>query len=249
MELALYPFKTMRITQRHDEGNHLAHWKPFKYCSDKPFDEALDDGGRSYFYPYNDFKIEDKFGSQESGYNVRLVSVNKLKIPYKSEPDYLKITLTHLNRDDYEKIRVGQVIHKKEMIIREGTSGKASGNHFHVTANLGKYYGFKKNGNGKWCFVYEKALTPTEAFYLDETLTDVKNKKGYNFISVNYKLGSVSDEVEKIDKYLSDKIQGNYYGYYTSSGIKAFQEIKNLNPSGEVDLKTFEKLLDEGVQL
>ena len=249
MEVALYPFDYIRITQRHDEGNHLPHWKPFKKCSDKPWDEALEDGGRGYFVPKNDFKIEEKHGSESSGYSLRLISVNKLKIPFKESPDYLKITLTHLNKDDFDKVKVGQIIHKNEKIAREGTSGKASGNHFHCTANIGKYYGFKKNGNDKYCFVYEKSLTPTEAFYIDTTKTKILSTKNYIFKNVNINIGSVSNEVEKTNLFLSKKILGNYYGFYTEGGIKSFQKINKLSETGNIDLKTFEKLLDNGVKL
>ena len=37
----------------------------------------------------------------------------------------------------------------------EGTDGNATGNHFHITANIGKYYGLLQNNNGKWCYTYE----------------------------------------------------------------------------------------------
>ena len=179
-EYAIYPFEFMRITQRHDEGNHLAHWSPFKNYSDKPFDEATEDGGRGYFVPKNDYRIVEKSGNQNNGYNVRLETVNPVIIPYQENPVILEVTLTHLKSDDWNKLYNGQIIHKGEKIIREGTSGSASGNHLHCTANFGKYYGFKQNGNGKWCFAYDKALTPTEAFFIDESV-NVLNNKGYNF--------------------------------------------------------------------
>lgn len=180
MEYAVYPFEQMRITQRHDEGNHLAHWNPFKDYSDKPWDEATQDGGRGYFVPKNDYRVVEKTGTQEYGYNVRLETVNKVKIPYQNDLVVLEVTLTHLNYDDWSKLYNGQIIHKGEKILREGTSGQASGNHLHCTANIGKYYGYHKNSNGKWCFAYYKALTPTEAWYIDDSV-NILNNKGYNF--------------------------------------------------------------------
>lgn len=249
MEVALYPFKSIRITQRHDEGNHLAHWNPKTNYSDKPIDEALENANRGYFNPFNDFEIVDKLGNEKNGYSIRLISCKKLKIPYKSEADYLELTLTHLNKDDFDKIKVGQIIHKNEQLIREGSSGEASGNHFHMTMNIGKYYGFKKNNNGKWVFAYEKSLLPNEAFYIDLTKTKILNRKNYNFKYVNFEIGSCNDDVEKIDNYLMNEVKGNFYGYYSSYGIKAFQNINNLEETGNVDLKTFERLLDKGVKL
>ena len=183
IEKAIYPFPYMIITQRHDEGNHLPHWYNSTNYSDKPFDEALKDSGRSYFIPQNDFIIEELLGSQAEGYSVRLKSVNELKIPYQQNPVYLKITLTHLNYDDFSQLSVNQIIRKGDAIIREGTSGQASGNHFHVTANIGNYYGLLQNSNGAFCFTYDVSLTPNEAFYLDSSNTVVIDNNNYMFLS------------------------------------------------------------------
>jgi len=185
-EYSIYPFEYMKITQRHDEGNHRAHNIPFKDYSDKPWDEACKDSGRDYFVPQNDFRIVEILGLDTSSTkgttnSVRLESVNKLKIPYQDEPVILEVTLTHMNEDNLKQVHQGQVIHKGEKILLEGTDGLSTGNHFHCTANIGKYYGFKKNSNGKWCFVYDKSLTPPEAFYVDKKCTNIMNPKGYTF--------------------------------------------------------------------
>ena len=189
MEYAIYPFEYMKITQRHDEGNHKAHNQPFKDYSDKPWDEAGKDSGREYFVPQNDFRIVEVLGldtssSKGTTNSVRLESVNKLKIPYQDEPVILELTLTHMNEDNLRQVKTGQIIHKGEKILLEGTDGLSTGNHFHCTANIGKYYGFKKNSNGKWCFVYEKSLTPPEAFYVDTKCTNIMNPNGYTFKEV-----------------------------------------------------------------
>ena len=248
-EISLYPFENMRITQRHDEGNHLPHWKPDANYSDKPWDEAGKDAGRDYIVFYNDYKVEEKFGSQAAGFNVRLVSVNKLKIPYEKEPQYLELTFTHINKDDYDKIKAGDILKKGSKILREGSSGQATGNHLHCTANKGKYYCFTKNSNGKWVFAYKKSLLPDEAFYVDTSKTTIMNSKGYNFIGVNYKKYMQSKEVSKINEYLAKVILGEFYGDYSSVMIKEYQRKKGLKESGEVDIDTFEALLYDGADL
>jgi len=204
-EYAIYPFEYMRITQRHDEGNHLAHWQPTPNYSDKPFDEATQDGGRGYFVPKNDYKIIEKSGKQSTGYNIRLETCNKVYIPYRDEPTILEITLTHINEDDFKKVKVGQIIHKNEKILREGTSGNASGNHLHCTANIGKYYGFIKNSNSTkvkevWVFCYEKSLTPNEAFYVDSSVK-ILDSKGYAFKEVpSQYVGTPVERNTKVDQ-------------------------------------------------
>ena len=251
MEVSLYPFEYMRITQRHDEGNHLAHWSPTPrpLYSDKPFDEACKDGGRSYFTPFNDYKVIEKMGTQKSGYSVRLESVNLLKIPYQRDPVRLEITLTHMNKDSMDKIKEGDILKKGTKVLMEGTSGKASGNHFHVTVNIGLYDGFRKNSNNKWVFAYAKSLLPDEAFYVDTTKTEILNSKKYNFIGVNYSKGMRSQEISNIDDFLATKVRGDAYGDYTLKCISVFQEKENLKATGEVDLETFERLLDKGAKL
>lgn len=185
MELAIYPFLDMNITQRHDQGNHLPHWQGSTNYSDKPWDEACADSGRSYFVPQNEFIVEQVLGidPDQTTNSVRLKSVSKLKMPYQQQPDYLCLTLTHMNEDNLRQVSVGQIIHRGERILMEGTDGIATGNHFHITANLGNYYGFKKNSNGSWCFVYDTSLTPEQAFYVDTDITNIRNFNSYSFQS------------------------------------------------------------------
>lgn len=254
MKYAIYPFDYMRITQRHDEGNHLPHWSPFKGCSDKPWDEALEDGGRGYFVAKNDYKVVEKLGTQKAGYSVRLETAQKVVIPYQEEPVILELTFTHLNYDDWSKLYVNQIIKTGEKPFREGTSGKASGNHLHCTANIGKYYGFKQNGNGKWCFVYEKSLTPEEAFYVDDSVK-ILNAKGYNFKPVPFipargyfTKGDTGANVEKIDAWFAAKVTGNYFGDYTVAVVKEFQRQNGLEQDGNIGPITLAKMEEQGFE-
>ena len=184
-EYAIYPFQTMNISQNYNQGNHIPHWKDSTNYSDKPWDEAGADSGRDYFIPQNDFVVEEILGINTNVTNsVRLRSVNKIYIPYKNDADYLYLTLTHMNEDNLGEIRVGQVLKKGMKILREGNDGLATGNHFHITANIGKYYGLLKNSNGAWCYTYEKSLLPEEAFYVDHDFTSIIDSKGSSFLSV-----------------------------------------------------------------
>lgn len=183
-EYSIYPFDTMNITQNWNEGNHIPHWKNVTNWSDKPWDEALKDSGRDYFIPQNDFKVIEILGIGTNTTNtVILKSVNKLSLPIGKE-DYLYLTLTHMEEDNLKQITKGQILKKGTKILKEGKDGNATGNHFHVTANLGKYYGFLKNNNGKWCFTFEKSLTPSEAFFVDSNFTKILNSKDNNFKNI-----------------------------------------------------------------
>lgn len=201
-EYAIYPFSVMNITQNYDEGNHVPHWKNVTNYSDKPWDEACKDTGRSYFEPQNDFKIEEVIGIDSLYTNtVRLKSVNKLHTPFKEEADYLYITLTHMNEDNLKQVQKGNILKKGTKVLLEGTDGNATGNHFHITANFGKYYGCKENNNGKWCYTYEKSLLPHEAFYIDPSFTTIKNSNGSAFKEVpSSKVGTPVSRNDKVDQ-------------------------------------------------
>ena len=223
MEYANYPFDYMGISQRHDEGNHLPHWNPFKDYADKPWDEACQDKGRSYFIPQNDYIIDEVI---MTSYSVRLTSVNKVKIPYKNEPDYLHLTLTHMEIEDLQKLKAGQIIKKGTKLMLEGDEGGAYGYHFHCTANLGKYYGIKKNSNDKYVFVYDKSLLPDEAFYVDKSFTNIVDNRRYNFKNT--------------------PIENKENDYFKAS-VKVFQNHNKLDETGIIDSKTYNKLKEQGL--
>lgn len=205
-EYAIYPFRYMNITQRHDQGNHIANWQNSINWIDLPWDEGCKDGGKSYFEPKNDFVIEEILGLDSYGdrttNSVRLKSVNKLYMPYKVEPDYLYLTLTHMNEDNLKQVKQGQILKAGTKILMEGTDGWSTGNHFHITANLGKYYGLLENNQGAWCFTYEKSLLPNEAFYLDGNYTNVVYAREYAFQPVPKAepVGNVVSRNEMVDQ-------------------------------------------------
>ena len=201
-EYAIYPFSVMNITQNYDDGNHVPHWKNVTNYSDKPWDEACKDSGRSYFEPQNDFIIEEVIGIDSLYTNtVRLKSVNKLHTPFKEEADYLYLTLTHMNEDNLKQVQKGNILKKGSKVLLEGTDGNATGNHFHITANFGKYYGCKENNNGKWCYTYEKSLLPHEAFYIDPNFTTIKKSNGSTFKEKPIdKIGTPVSRNDKVDQ-------------------------------------------------
>lgn len=244
-EYAIYPFRNMNITQRHDQGNHEEHWKDVTNHSDKPWDEACKDTGRCYFEPQNDFLIQEVKGinTTKTTNAVRLKSVNKLYIPYKKEPDYLYVTLTHMNESNLKQVKQGQILKKGTKILMEGTDGNATGNHFHMTANIGKYHGLLENNNGKWCWTYDKSLLPNEAFYLDKSYTTIKNARSYVFKEVpkeeNIKtIGSpvardtTKDQIEVMVDQLRVRSNGNTNSTilgYVKKGIYNYTETKKAN--------------------
>ena len=226
MEYSIYPFEYMRITQRHDEGNHKAHNIPFIDYADKPFDEAEYDGGQQWFLPQNDYRIVEILGIDPSytTNSVRLETCNPVIIPYQTESVILEITLTHIDEDCLRTLRVGQIIHKNEKVIWEGKDG-ATAYHFHCTANIGNYYGMLENANGKWCFVYDKSLTPDEAFYIEPGFNKIIDSRGYNMKEIpkmeqvgnpverNTKVDQLNVKVENLRARTEPSLNGTILGY------------------------------------
>lgn len=241
-EYAIYPFKYMNITQRHDQGTHIPNWQNSTNYSDLPWDEAMQDGGRSYFEPQNDFIIEEILGLGNNITNtVRLRSINKLYIPYKEEPDYLYLTLSHMDENNLKELYVGQILGKNNKVLLEGTDGFATGNHFHITANLGRYYGFLQNSNGAWCFTYQESLLPNEAFYYDNKYTNIVNSANYTFKTKPtdvIKIGTptIRDTTQNQIEILSDEVycrktpelNGEIIGYI-SKGIYNCKEVIKID--------------------
>lgn len=249
MEYAIYPFDYMRISQRHDQGNHIPHWNPFKDYADKPWDEASKDSGRQYFIPQNDYVIEEVLIGWRS---VRLRTLNKVLIPYQEEPTYLYVTLTHMKKETLERLKNGQIIRKNEKLILEGNEGGAKGYHFHCTANLGKYYGIKQNSNGANCFVYDKSLIPTEAFYVDPNFTHIIEANGYDFkkLPIIMEKGDSGEDIEKVCDFLSNFVKGNYYGDYCEANVAVYKKQHGISGDGyTIDEQTLEAMKKDGLKL
>lgn len=242
-EYAIYPFKHMNITQRHDQGTHIPNWKGSTNYSDLPWDEACENEFRSYFEPQNDFLVEEVLGLGNNITNtVRLKSVNKLYIPYKNEPEYLYLTLSHMNEDNLKEAKQGDILRKGTKILLEGTDGFTTGNHFHITANIGKYYGFLQNSNGAWCFVYQQSLMPNQAFFLDNKYTVVINNSNYSFIDVPNDINIIGDPVLKDENV--DQIEINSENVPCRISLEAKSDILGYLRPGIYNYKEILKIGD-----
>lgn len=172
-----YPFKTMNITQSYGVGNHIPHNSGTP--KDYPIDEAGKDLGRDYFHcPCDSMKVTKLYGNPTIGYHIWLESTSKVSLANGST-DYVTILAVHMNYDDYKKLKVGQIYKRGQAIFREGTTGKATGNHCHfaVASGLGSKANYwKQNSKGSWVLVTSGSpLKPEQAFYINTAFTKIKN--------------------------------------------------------------------------
>ena len=180
----IYPMKTMKISQ--DYINNYSHGPHSKGSpKDYPWDEAGADGGREYFYcPCDKMKVVRVFGVGGSGTNtIWLTSTSKVDFA-DGTSDYFTMLVTHPNDDDLRRISVGKIYTRGQQICREGTDGRATGNHFHFAGGKGqmKGSGWTQNSKKAWVLTTTNGtFKPEQLFFVDKSFTTIKNDKGLKF--------------------------------------------------------------------
>ena len=180
----VYPMKTMKISQSYTGStSHAPHSTGSP--KDYPWDEAGADSGREYFYcPCDKMKIVKIYGVGSSGTNtIWLESTSKVDFADGTQ-DYVTLLVTHPNDDDLRKLKTGQTFTRGQQICREGTDGRATGNHFHFAAAKGKMKGtgWTQNSRKAWVLTATGACCkPETLFFLDKNFTTVKSNKNLTF--------------------------------------------------------------------
>lgn len=182
----IYPFKTMRITQRYDgTTSHLKHMLgvPKEYA----LDEGGVDAGRDWlFCPCDEMKIVRLYGAHNRGVNsIWLTSTAACDLA-NGRREVVTMIITHPNDDDMDRLRKGQILKRGQAICREGTDG-ASGNHIHFAVGLGTITGngWVCNSKNKWVLTTTRGpIKPEHACYLDKSFTTVKDAKQLEFKSL-----------------------------------------------------------------
>lgn len=169
MEKAMYPIKTIRITQRDHQGTHADCFAT---------DEAGPDGGiSSLFAPFTG--IIKKIYSKDAN-EVWLESVEPVLFADGTK-DYMTIMFCHDN--DVSDLWVGKIIKKGEAFYQEGTKGYATGNHCHFECAKGKFTGtgWHKDNAGYWSINNGKLVT--DCLFVDDSYNIIQTL-GLNFRNV-----------------------------------------------------------------
>lgn len=185
MERPMYPFKTIRITQKDHEGTHKGCWA---------VDEAGNDTGiDSAYAPFTG--IIKKIYTSDAN-EVWLESKNKVEYP-DGTIDYMTILLCHDN--DVSDLWVGKEIKQGQRFYEEGTKGNATGNHVHMECGKGKFTGtgWHKDSAGYWSINNGKLIT--ECLFIDDSYNLI-NTAGYLFKQKTKKLGTPVARNEKVNQ-------------------------------------------------
>ena len=183
MNYAIYPCKTMRITQNYKgKTSHKPHTTGTP--KDYPIDEGCSDTGKDYIYcPCDEMKVRRVYGVGTKGTNtIWLESTDKVSFADGSE-DYMTMLITHPDDADLKNIKVGDIFKRKEKITREGKD-TATANHLHISVGKGKMKGagWMQNSKGKWVLTTTKtASKPEDIFYIDPDFTKVVSSGSLKF--------------------------------------------------------------------
>ena len=169
MEKAMYPSKTIRITQRDHQGTHAGCWAT---------DEACNDGGISpLFAPFTG--VIKKIYTQDAN-EVWLESAEPVLFADGTK-DYMTIMFVHCN--DVSHLWVGKTIKQGEVFYYEGTKGNATGNHCHFECGKGKFTGtgWHQDSAGYWSINNGKLVT--DCLFIDDSYSIIQTL-GLNFKNV-----------------------------------------------------------------
>lgn len=255
MDKFYFPMETMRITQN-PFGNTSHHKHNLGTPKDYPIDCAGVDGGRSAIFAPTEMKVTN---ITTNGTNtIWLVSTKEVKTP--TFTDTVFMTCTHWNDNDSaikKHNKVGSIIKKGEIICYEGTDG-ASANHIHICTGRGYSDNWTKNTKGSLVMTGDNK-PPQEVMYLYTKFTtkvidngNLKwvstDKDTYSFLPDRgwFQEGDSGDNVKKIDDWFAKKVEGSYYGSYTTAIVKEYQRQNKLEVDGKIGPLTLAKMVEQG---
>lgn len=230
---AIYPAKKMRISQRYDEGNHLAHFNNTDY-KDYPIDETYGSSAStgSFYAPF-DCEVVKKYSATTK--EIWITSTNKVDTPLGR--DYVTVFIGHIRTNEYDDIQVGDKYKQYEKIVSEEKDSMSTGYHNHISAGLGKMKGsgWIKNNRGLWVPQTINGMKKPELiFYVDKSFTTIINDKGLNFQDMPTE--EVTTDPETPTEYITYKIKkgdtlseiAEYYGT-TVSTLASINNIKDVD--------------------
>lgn len=231
---AIYPAKKMRISQRYDEGNHLAHFNNANY-KDYPIDETYGSSAStgSFYAPF-DCEVVKKYSATTK--EIWITSTSKVDTPIGR--DYVTVFIAHIRTSEYDNIEVGDKYKQYEKIVTEEKDSMSTGYHNHISAGLGKMKGsgWVKNNRGKWIPQTTNGMKKPELiFYVDKSFTTIINDKGLNFQDMP-KQETSTPEPPTPTEYITYKIKkgdtlseiAEYYGT-TVSTLASINNIKDVD--------------------
>ena len=257
----VYPCKTMNITQGY-VGNYSHEPHTTGSPKDYPIDEACENTGRSPMYcPCDNMKIKRIYTGGSN--TIWLESTSKCDLADGTK-DYVVLMVTHPNDNDIKRLWVGQIFNRGDFICYEGTSGNATGNHFHFAVGKGKYKGngWVKNSKSKWVLTTTNgSYKPEQMFFVDPKFTTlVKKTQGISFKELPvydffdgrayFVKGNSHKNIGKVAKfmrntfpiYTSKLALGNYYGKYLYNSIIEFKKRTGLPANDKIDEQTVSML-------
>ena len=131
VEVALFPFERMIISQGENEGSHINAYI---------IDCVGSNGNNNYYAPVTLRCISDTFDPTA---NARVYqSTQKVQLA-NGMIDYLCVLVAH---DDNPPYRLGDIVPQGNLLGHTGNAGISTGAHCHLAIGQGEYQGFTRRG-------------------------------------------------------------------------------------------------------
>lgn len=181
----LFPMSTLNVSQGYGVSVEGVAANTYSHKGTAALDICGKDAGQEYTYAMCDCVVKRIYNGNtaSSKCNFTWYESTEPVMTKKHGLTYVNWIQAHCNDADMTKlgIRVGKKFKQGEINGREGTAGKATGNHVHINLGIGKFQGtgWYQTSEGHWQ-VYNPAYLNQEC-YLKKG-TKIIRSGGYNWV-------------------------------------------------------------------
>ena len=191
----MFPMKTLNVSQGYGVSVEGVAANTFSHKGTNCIDICGKDTGQQYTYAMCDCVVKRIYNGNTASSKCNFTWYESTA-PVQTRKHglvYVNWIQAHCNNEDITKlgIRVGKVFKQGEICGREGTAGKATGNHVHISLGIGKFQGtgWYKTSSGNWqC--YNPAYLNQECYLAADT--DIIRSGGYNWVKLSDSTSTVT---------------------------------------------------------
>lgn len=192
VQIALYPFEVMNITQGMNTG--------ISHKGRLAIDEAGKDRGIDDMYAPFDCEVIWK---KPNGSKTGIVITNTKQVLCANGKVYAprQVNVECLHDNDTSDLWVGRKIEQGTPFYQEGTADNATGNHVHIMTSFGQYkggYPLFKTAYGNWAL--KGQVSPVDVFFINDTIIHNSNGYAWKKFGVSNKSIKIGDKVRIVGK-------------------------------------------------
>lgn len=181
----MFPMATLNVSQGYGVAVEGVAANTYSHKGTNCMDLCGKDNGQEYVYAMCDCVVKRIYNGNTASSKCNFTWYESLEpvMTRKHGLTYVNWIQAHCNDEDITKlgIRVGKVFKQGEICGREGTAGKATGNHLHISLGVGKFSGtgWYETSSGNWQILNPVYLN--QECYLNAD-TKIVRSGGYNWV-------------------------------------------------------------------